>query len=429
MRIVAVCTAYHETDIIDMTVKHLLAEGIDDVYVECPTGDEETATAAAEAGAHVRLEYEQYHDQPMTINHLAWEAEADWILPFDADEFFYSPLRNQTIRETLADLPDTVSTINVPKYQQHDWWWGEPYPTGASKVVYRWSPEMKIGPGNHTVTGADPNSLILNNGLLLRELQYRSFEHFKRKVEERSRTIDPSFGPEMGWHIRQHAGKSEAALQQAYLELTDPTKTIWAPIPTKVGLPDYTEATYAMYDLMKMMAHTPCDIAGHLQRLHDLVGETGAKHVIECGVNTGMSTIAFLASGAVVYSCDYADVRQVVRPEVNAAQNWHLAICDDREWAVPDHRPAKVVFIDTSHTYQHSLDELAKYWPMVAPGGAMAWHDSTTCPEQIRAHKHWRHTVDDIARTEAYEHDNGLVIYWKDGLSFLTEAQIKRGGR
>src|SRR5579863_2284361 len=50
--------------------------------------------------------------------------------------------------------------------------------------------------------------------------------------------------------------------------------------------------------------------------------------------------------------------------------------CDDLD-PNPD-LPAKVdvLFLDTSHTYAHTLVELARFVPMVAPGGVVLVHDT-----------------------------------------------------
>jgi glycosyl transferase family 2/methyltransferase family protein len=418
VKIAAVCTAYHEADILPWTIKHLLAEGIDSVYIETPMDDVDTQAVALRAGAIVIPMDEEFHDQPDSINLLAALAHQElgddlWILPFDADEFVYSPNHSETIRETLSNLPDHINSGTIAPYQQHDWWHCEPQPK-LRKVFYRWHPDVKVTPGNHGLTGLDPDGILIHNGLFLREMQYRSFDHFCRKVEERSRTIDPSFGDEMGWHIRQHAGKSRRELLQVWDDYTR-IPTIWGPIPSHADLPAndyqaYDDEVYPMYTLMEKMINTPCDIAGHLKTLYNLVAETETRFVIELGVNTGMSTIAFLAAGKPVHSVDYAGFR-FVRPEVSHSSLWWPYQCSDMEWEAPD--PCKLIFVDTSHEYKHTLAELERYWPLLLPGGAMAWHDTETCPEQTKAMKHWLHTVDDVARIDTYEGWNGMQVIWK----------------
>ena len=122
-----------------------------------------------------------------------------------------------------------------------------------------------------------------------------------------------------------------------------------------------------------------------------------------------MSTIAWLSTGVQVESCDIGNVR--VRPEVEIHPNWSLRIGDDLEWN-PD--PCLVIFIDTTHTYRQTLNELKKFWPLVLPGGCLIFHDTVSYAEESRAIRHWLHTLEEKpSHSEHYEHDNGLGVFWK----------------
>ena len=58
-------------------------------------------------------------------------------------------------------------------------------------------------------------------------------------------------------------------------------------------------------------------MAEHLPFLRDLVEKTNAKQVIEIGVNTGQSTIAFLvglqATGGKLWSCDVEKPKEPIK--------------------------------------------------------------------------------------------------------------------
>lgn len=411
MKIAAVCTAYHEVDILPSTVRHLFGEGIDQVIVQTPLNDKETGDSIAGSGALVVCEEEDYHDQPATIIELAKLAHsfgADWIIPFDADEFIYSATDTETIRDTLAKLTVAgISSLTIPMYQQHDWWWREPGPKPLPKIAYRFNPGAKVGPGNHTVTGLPEGATVAHNVLHLREIQYRGYEHFKRKITERNATIDPSLGPEFGWHHKQFANASEGDLLKAWMQYLD-RPVVWDPVPT-IHRPAFDGPTFTMRQLLKQAMMWPSDIQGHLQRLHDVVGIAKANAVVECGVNTGMSTIAFLATDVEVYSCDVIQPR--VRPEVADAPNWHFHLGSDLDWQPP---AAEVYFIDTSHEYRHSAEELKKFWPLVPHGGCMIWHDThgQYDGQQGRAIKHWLQTVRP-SHVEDYQFCEGLTVFWK----------------
>lgn len=109
-------------------------------------------------------------------------------------------------------------------------------------------------------------------------------------------------------------------------------------------------------------------------------GYTGCR-VLELGVRTGRSTSAFLAAaaraGGRVWSVDIAE------PDVPAhwlaSGYWTFKQADDLDvtpelegWPDSYH----VVFVDTSHQYLHTLAELRRFVPYVAPGGVVLCHDT-----------------------------------------------------
>lgn len=102
------------------------------------------------------------------------------------------------------------------------------------------------------------------------------------------------------------------------------------------------------------------DISLHLPYLHD---SAQGGTVIELGVRTGNSTTAFLASGAEVWSVDIAELQ--VPGDWHQNPRWHPLLGDDLDQQVLDALPAQadVVFIDTMHTFDHTLAELRAYVP------------------------------------------------------------------
>lgn len=119
------------------------------------------------------------------------------------------------------------------------------------------------------------------------------------------------------------------------------------------------------------------DIHAHLPRLFDLASRPHVK-VIELGVRRGDSTVAFLAAaqeqGGEVWSVDIADPR--VPAEWRDLPFWYLTVGDDLEVAdqLPDN--VDIVFIDTSHTYEQTKQELELYVRKVKPGGLILLHDT-----------------------------------------------------
>lgn len=116
------------------------------------------------------------------------------------------------------------------------------------------------------------------------------------------------------------------------------------------------------------------DIRDHLPTLYAF-GK--GNRVIELGVRGGMSTAAFLAAqevaGGELWSVDI-EAPQV--PPTWQDAGWTFVLGDDL--AVVDQLPddVDVVFIDTVHTYSHTLAELMTYSDKVRPGGVIVCHDT-----------------------------------------------------
>ncbi len=158
---------------------------------------------------------------------------------------------------------------------------------------------------------------------------------------------------------------------------------------------------------------TCSDIYAHLPTLYRTTRDRRLGRVLELGTRTGESTVALLAAareiGGHVTSVDLEPCPQAqarVR-EAGLQGYWTFLRADDLslEWRDPiDH-----LFIDTSHTYEQTLRELAKYEPLVAPAGVISMHDTTSRPEVWRAiEDHFRGRRD--VRVFRYYHNNGLAV-------------------
>lgn len=104
--------------------------------------------------------------------------------------------------------------------------------------------------------------------------------------------------------------------------------------------------------------------------------------VLELGVRTGQSTSAFLAAAARVHGHVWSiDINP---PDVpghwRTCGYWTFRLGNDMDVS-PEleggwpHR-FDVLFIDTSHELLHTLGELRRFVPFVAPGGVVLCHDT-----------------------------------------------------
>lgn len=137
-------------------------------------------------------------------------------------------------------------------------------------------------------------------------------------------------------------------------------------------------------------AHTPSDIVEHLPKLHAAVERYTRPRVLELGVRSGNSTSAFLAAAGLVHGHVWSvDVTEPAVPEWwRDTGRWTLTVGNDLDPQVLAAQPGAVdvLFIDTSHTYEDTMAELAAYVPRVRPGGTVLCHDTELeRPEQAPA--------------------------------------------
>ena len=122
------------------------------------------------------------------------------------------------------------------------------------------------------------------------------------------------------------------------------------------------------------------DIQAHLIRLYDFTVQIPVKEkvVVELGVRWGTSTVALIAavndSGGPLYSIDigaYPETQKLFKGE----SNWTFLQGDDMEVVKDWNRPIDHLFIDTSHTFDHTLGELREWGKWVKQGGIITLHD------------------------------------------------------
>jgi hypothetical protein len=177
MKIVGVSTVYNEPQI-GRTIHHMRTQGVDQLLISA--GDQATMMLAHDADAIVCRSGTPF-DQGAEITALAHRARtlgADWIVPFDADEYWVGT-NGRTIRDALAHLPAEIDTVAAPMFLHltpadravnH-----KPLP----KVAFRARHSMTVAWGQHDVTGIEHWS---TGSLIVREWQYESWDHFQQKL-------------------------------------------------------------------------------------------------------------------------------------------------------------------------------------------------------------------------------------------------------
>ena len=232
MKVAAIATVYNEADIIAETLTHLYCEGVASIYIVDGNSTDGTRDIYARFPVKVYDQTETFHAQPVWITRLAqvaYEDGADWVIPFDADEFWYAP-SGLTIAETL-DRYAVADVHWAPMYQHINFDYREPDTKPLPKVAFRAYDDVRVANGNHAAQSHDFKGTEF--GLLaIREIQYRGFDHFVRKIKERNATIDPSLPPTEGAHHKRYAGWSEEGLRLEWQKMVARANVL-DPIPVR----------------------------------------------------------------------------------------------------------------------------------------------------------------------------------------------------
>lgn len=190
--IAAVMVIRNEADICGLSLRHSFAEGIDRIYVADAMSNDGTRDIYDEIiaeGHDLRIQDDtsEFLYQDELTNSLVRQAGsdgADWVLPIDADEFVYAS-DGRTVAEALADCP--YDKLFVRMWQQWDIETKSVAPKPLPKVAFKYAPEARVNFGNHDVSLPGGAWDVLE----LREVQYRSAEHFLTKIKARNTTVSP----------------------------------------------------------------------------------------------------------------------------------------------------------------------------------------------------------------------------------------------
>lgn len=174
MKIVGISTVKDEPWLHE-TITHMRHQGVDEFRITY-----EGALPPVEAAL---IPCEQPFDQGREMTRLARAAtDADWIIPFDADEFWVpTPGYGHTIRDVLAAQPAHITHIYAAMYLHLDKQHRTRDQKPLNKVCMRPAADLTINWGSH---GCNRAGEAAHGVLQVRELQYRDWNHYLAKVEK-----------------------------------------------------------------------------------------------------------------------------------------------------------------------------------------------------------------------------------------------------
>ncbi len=229
VKIYVVMATLNEADIIAKNVEHLLGQGVDRILV-CDGGSTDGTRdilhwwpGRVETITDPRRPFKQVQIMCDLIAYAGDHYGADWILPIDADEFWFAQNHDMTIREALE--ANDVAKLYVPVWHHTDWdhRWKVPK---MQKVAFRYRPGVTVTMGHH-----DCNIHGGTWGVLeAHELQYQSFPHFLAKIRQQIETLDPNLKVGDADHVKRFIGLSRDEMLLEW-EAMQAKPTVWDPIP------------------------------------------------------------------------------------------------------------------------------------------------------------------------------------------------------
>ena len=238
MRVFGFCIVRDEPDIVRLSVLHHLRTGVDHVLLVDNGSSDRTREIVEELGRGRRVtawrDESEWHQEAM-FTELAREAfrlGADWVVPFDADEFWVAP--SASLRALLSTADAGALEAPVVNFVQErsrraaaadgllSMTRRVERPIGPfertrglvesrqiafvemlypPKFVSRAGPELTIGPGNHVVGGLTAPSQATDS-LRCLHAPLRSLAALEAKADRGRRQAAAGWPDDLGWHAR-----------------------------------------------------------------------------------------------------------------------------------------------------------------------------------------------------------------------------------
>lgn len=221
--VAAVCMCKDEADIVAVTVGHM-ARQVDHVLVADNGSTDGTREILEGLGVEVIDDPEPGYFQSRKMTALAQRVDADWVVPFDADEVWGAG--DGRIADVLDELPveAMIAEATVLDHVATDepglspWRRSEILP--LRKAAVRRHPDLTIAQGNHGATfGEMAHPLVATGALSVHHFPHRSPEQMIRKARNGAAAYAATDLPEdLGAHWRQWGRLTDAQIREVFFE-------------------------------------------------------------------------------------------------------------------------------------------------------------------------------------------------------------------
>lgn len=235
-----------EDDIIGRVVEHLVRQGVSHLLVSDNGSSDGTVDTVRRSCDPRRLTLvhdpvrEFFQALKMTnLSRYAWRGGADWVLPFDADEFWFG--NDARLADVLAGHTGDVVEArvhNVFPSREHGWVI-DTSPHAQGKVCFRSDPDAVLTQGSHTVhhPGGPPQG---DDVVTVLHVPWRSREQLEAKLTKGVRAYEGTGSlAERGTHWVRFAGLTSDRAQQVWDAISrgEPVDDLaWNPVGTLVPI-------------------------------------------------------------------------------------------------------------------------------------------------------------------------------------------------
>lgn len=199
----AVGVVKDERDILPYTLDHWLTQDIDGVLIADNLSDDGTHEIIQEYHRkypnfiHPMMDREVawYQARKMTeLARVAASKGAQWIIPFDADEWWRG-IGHHTVGEILRNCPHPIVGAKIWHYFATElddprepnpykrMTWRNKEPSNLHKVAFVWRDGVRLEAGNHSLHFGNDRLMDYEYGIEMRHFPYRSAEQFLHGVE------------------------------------------------------------------------------------------------------------------------------------------------------------------------------------------------------------------------------------------------------
>lgn len=249
-KVVGISLVKDEIDILPYVIDHLYSQDVNHFVI--------ADNGSTDGTFEYLFELTQYHPyfnlfpdpevgyyQAAKMNSLVREAakifgEDITILPFDADEMFFSLDPDKTLSEALktmeCDVAIGIVNDHVPTPQDlktgnplEDMMWRMPEIKSPPSVAFRYHPDATLAMGNHSVghPGTSSDKIVG-----VRHFQYRSLEQYSRKLRNGKKAYDATDLPsDYGTHWRIGGASTDEQLYSQWQAYTSRQDLIFDPAP------------------------------------------------------------------------------------------------------------------------------------------------------------------------------------------------------